>query len=343
MTSPPTTTPSITTEPAPVTSAAPPTTTPTTTPAAATTTPPPAEAAEILGTEEFPVPSGSHPHDVAPAPDGTVWYTSQHTGELGRLDPADGSIEEVPLGNGSAPHGVIVGPDGAAWVTDGGLNAIVRVDPATLEVTVYPLPDDRAGANLNTAAFDGTGTLWFTGQTGVYGRLDPASSEMEVFDAPRGRGPYGITTTPGGEVFYASLAGNHIARIDTVTGDAEVIEPPTPGQGSRRVWSDSNGLVWVSQWEAGQVAVYDPGDGTWMEWRLPGDTPMAYAVYVDETDRVWLTDFGSNSMVRFDPATETFETVELPSLEAEVRQLLGHEGEVWGAESGADALVLVRY
>ncbi len=25
---------------------------------------------------EFPVPQGSHPHDVYPAPDGTIWYTA---------------------------------------------------------------------------------------------------------------------------------------------------------------------------------------------------------------------------------------------------------------------------
>ncbi|MCA9911626.1 MAG: lyase, partial [Anaerolineae bacterium] len=32
---------------------------------------------------EFPVPPGTHPHDVAPAPDGTVWYTGQRSGEMG--------------------------------------------------------------------------------------------------------------------------------------------------------------------------------------------------------------------------------------------------------------------
>jgi streptogramin lyase len=37
--------------------------------------------------QEYPVPTGSHPHDVAPAADGTVWYTAQATGELGLLDP----------------------------------------------------------------------------------------------------------------------------------------------------------------------------------------------------------------------------------------------------------------
>src|SRR4051794_5527986 len=81
-----------------------------------------------LRAKEYAVPAGSHPHDVAPARDGTVWYTAQGAGKLGRLDPATGKVTEVPLGDGSAPHGVIVGPDGAAWVTDGGLNAIVRVD-----------------------------------------------------------------------------------------------------------------------------------------------------------------------------------------------------------------------
>ncbi|HSK39137.1 MAG TPA: hypothetical protein VK943_05155 [Arenibaculum sp.] len=219
----------------------------------------------------YPVPEGARPHDVAPAPDGAVWYTAQRQGALGRLDPATGEVEQVPLGDGSAPHGVIVGPDGAAWVTDGGLNAIVRVDPASLEVEVFPLPGERDYVNLNTASFDGDGVLWFTGQNGVYGRLDPATGEMRVWDAPRGRGPYGITTTPEGEVYYASLAGNHIARIDIKTGEATVIEPPTPGQGARRVWSDSQGRIWVSEWNAGQVSVFDPASGEWPSWKLPGE------------------------------------------------------------------------
>jgi virginiamycin B lyase len=142
------------------------------------------------------VPSGSHPHDVAPAADWGVWYTGQHVGTLGHLDPSTGTIREIPLGAGSAPHGVIVGPDGAAWITDGGQNAIVRVDPDNDAVKVFPLPADRPSTNLNTAAFDGDGTLWFTGQSGIYGRLDPQTGEIEVFDDADGRGPYGITGTP---------------------------------------------------------------------------------------------------------------------------------------------------
>src|ERR671931_708027 len=96
-------------------------------------------AAEGPSVQEYPVPAGSHPHDVAPAPDGGVWFTAQSAGYLGWLNPTTGEVRQIPLGPGSAPHGVIVGPDGAAWITDGGQNAIVRVDLSDA-VQVYPLP-----------------------------------------------------------------------------------------------------------------------------------------------------------------------------------------------------------
>jgi len=291
----------------------------------------------------YPVPGGSGPHDVAPAADGGVWYTAQPTGKLGWLDPYTSDVREVALGPGSAPHGVIVGPDGAPWVTDSGLNAIIRVDPDTFAVTTYPLPGSTPAVNLNTAAFDGNGMLWFTGQAGYYGRLDPASGAIRVFPALRGPGPYGITATPAGHIYFSSLAGSYVAQVNIFTGAFAIHEPPTAGAGARRVWSDSRGQLWVAEWFAGQVAVLDPASGVWQEWRLPGAASQAYAVYVDETDAVWLTDFGANAIVRFDPVTETFQSFPLESQPANVRQLLGRPGEVWGAESAADKLVVVRF
>jgi virginiamycin B lyase len=216
------------------------------------------------------------------------------------------------------------------------------MDPATEEIKVFPLPKNRAGANLNTATFDRSGVLWFTGQAGIYGRLDPKRGQVEVFDAPKGPGPYGIATAPDGTVYFVSLAGSYLGRIDSQTGAVTVIDPPTPKQGARRVWADSKGNIWVSEWNVGQVARYTPSSGSWREWRLPGDKPGAYAVYVDDQDKVWLSDFEANALVRFDPQRETFETFPIPTPGAKVRQLLGRQGEVWGAESATDKLVVVR-
>ena len=98
----------------------------------------------------------------------------------------------------------------------------------------------------------------------------------------------------------------------------------------------------MSEWNSGQVSVYDPSDESWQQWKLPGSRPQTYSVYVDERDHVWLTDFGANAILRFTPEDEQFLSLPLTPSNAAVRQMLGRPGEVWGAESGADALVVVR-
>ena len=294
-------------------------------------------------TQTYQLPTGTRPHDVAPAPDGLVWYTAQNHGALGILDPESGGVREVALGHGSRPHGVIQGPDGAAWITDSGQNAIVRFDPDNGQVTVWPLPAGSGNANLNTAAFDADGVLWFTGQNGIYGRFDSATEDMEVFQAPQGRGPYGIAATPDGEIYYASLAGSHIARIDRTSGQAIVVEPPTPNQGARRVWSDSQGRIWVSEWNSGRLSLYDPVSGDWRSWQPPGADHSVYAVYVDERDIVWISDFSTDSVYAFDPTTEEFTAYPNSGRGGNVRQILGRPGEVWLPESGLDRLMVIRY
>ena len=294
--------------------------------------------------QEYKVPPGHRVHDVwaDAAPDGPVWISAQGSGNLGILDPKTGRIDFVPLGRGSAPHGVIADAEGAPWLTDGGQNAIVRVDPKTRAVKVWPLPEGSGYANLNTAIFDAKGMHWFTGQSGVYGRLHPKTGEMKVFDAPRGRGPYGIHATPDGTVYYASLAGSFIGKInadDTTT----VIEPPTKRQGARRVWSDSQGNLWVAEWNSGNLSRFEPKTGKWSAWAAPGNQPHVYAVYVDDTDKVWVSEWSAQAMLRFDPTNEKWDTFRSSSARPNVRQIHGRKGEVWTPESGADKIVVYRY
>jgi virginiamycin B lyase len=301
-------------------------------------------AAAQVTVQEYPLPAGVGVHDVwaDAAPGGPVWFSAQRSGHLGILDPKSGKVELVELGAGSSPHGVVAAADGAPWLTDGGQNAIVRVDPKTREVKLWPLPQRTGYANLNTAIFDARGIHWFTGQSGYYGRLDPASGEMKVFDAPKGRGPYGIHATPEGTVYYASLAGSFLGRINA-DGKTTVIEPPTPQQGARRVWSDSKGALWVAEWNSGNLSRYEPKTGAWKAWRAPGKAPHVYAVYVDQTDKVWAAEWSAQVMLRFDPATEKFDTFRSSTSAPNVRQIHGRKGEVWTPESSAGRLVVYRY
>ena len=51
----------------------------------------------------------------------------------------------------------------------------------------------------------------------------------------------------------------------------------------------------------------------------------------------------ANAIVRFDPTIETFQSFPSDRPGANVRQMLGRPGEVWGAESGTDRLVVIRH
>ena len=79
--------------------------------------------------------------------------------------------------------------------------------------------------------------------------------------------------TLAGDVWWCSLAGSFIAQIDRKTGESRIVEPPTPRQGARRVWSDSRGRLWVSEWNSGNLSMHDPALGTgansWRSWKAP--------------------------------------------------------------------------
>jgi virginiamycin B lyase len=302
-------------------------------------------AAAQVRVQEYVLPGGITAHDVwaDAAPDGPVWFSGQASGHAGILDPKTGKVDLIPLGGGAAPHGVILGPDGAAWLTDGGQNAIVRVDAKSRAVKKWPLPKDTGYANLNTATFDRAGVVWFTGQAGIYGRLDPRSGEMKLFEAPKGPGPYGIHAVPGGAVYFASLAGSYLGRIDAATGKAQVLEPPTPRQGARRVWPDSKGDIWLSEWYSGNLSRYSPRSGAWKSWKAPGQDPRLYAVYVDETDHVWVSEWSAQRILRLDPASGKWDAYASSGDRANVRQIHGRAGEVWTPESASGKLVVYRF
>ena len=121
-------------------------------------------------------------------------------------------------------------------------------------------------------------------------------------------------------------------HIDLKTLNATMIQPPTDNQGARRIWSDSQGRLWVSEWNAGKMALYNPTTGKWKEWRLPGNNPMPYAIYVDDKNMVWLVDFGANALVRFDPTKEKFDVFPLPSAGANYVKFLDDQAK-YGEQS----------
>ncbi|WP_246828936.1 hypothetical protein [Synechococcus sp. PCC 7502] len=229
------------------------------------------------------------------------------------------------------------------WICDEA-NAIRRFDRKTYEVKTFqlpPFPHTMGYGNLNTPVFDGKGILWFTAQNGYYGRLDPRTGDMKIFSAPQGFGPYGMTATPAGEVWYTSLAGNYIARIDQKTYLPEVFPiPDDRANGSRRIWSDSKGSIWITTWGNGVLMRLNPQTKIWDSFKLPGLGPRGYSTYVDNQDRVWSSDFGTNSIHLFDPVSESFTVFPGNKQNVQTLQMNGIGNRIWGGQQGADQVIL---
>jgi virginiamycin B lyase len=89
---------------------------------------------------------GSGPYHITAGPDGALWLTLIHSGQvarmtqLGRITP-DGHLTEYPLPNRSArPHAIIADPaGGGCWFTEWAANCIGRITPAG-QVEEYDLP-----------------------------------------------------------------------------------------------------------------------------------------------------------------------------------------------------------
>jgi len=75
---------------------------------------------------------------------------------------------------------------------------------------------------------------------------------------------------------------------------------------------------------------------------MPQSKWGTYSIYVDDRDRVWATDWAANAIQRFDPKTETFTTFPSDKRGANVRQMDGRPGELWGGESGTNRLVVIQ-
>ena len=249
---------------------------------------------------EFPVPAGTHPHDVAPARDGGVWYTAQHTGELGWLEPED--------------------REGAAHATRGRLGTARRHRRPGRSAVDHGRRPQRHRARRPPHA-EGS-TLPSAGQRerepehgdvrpprralvhGAERNLRPPRSEGRQGACVRSASRRGAVRDHDDAVGWRLLrvARGQLPRPDRRShrqGGGPPAADPWPGGAPRMVGLARPDLV--SEWNAGKVGMYDPQTKRWREWRVPGASPMIYAVYVDERDKVWLTDFGAQCALAVRP------------------------------------------
>jgi virginiamycin B lyase len=297
--------------------------------------------------KEWTVPTpGSRPHDPLAMPDGTMWYTGQMANVLGRLDPTTGKIKEYQLPPQSGPHGLTNDAAGNIWFTANFDGYIGKLDPKTGLVTQYKMPDPAA-RDPHTLLFDQNGILWFTVQSGnLVGRLDPKTGEIKLAQpvTPKAQ-PYGMVINSKGVPFFDEFGANKIGSIDPTTMKITEYVLPHEDARPRRIAITADDIIWYGDYRRGYLGRLDPKTGEVQEWASPGGPKSQPYGIAALHDVIWYSESGvkPNTLVRFDPKTQKFETWIIPSGGGVVRNMMptkdGHGLAL--AESGVNGLALV--
>lgn len=300
--------------------------------------------------KEYEVPTpNSRPHDPALAPDGSLWYTGQGANKLGRLDAKTGAFKEYPLKTPhSGPHGLVADREGNIWFTAISGGYVGKLDPHSGQINEYR-PSDGTGIDPHTPVFDHDGILWFTNEeTNYIGRLDPKTGKMTLTKSPTPHAiPYGIVILKNNAPFFCEFGTNKLATVDPKSMMIHEYTLPNASARPRRLALAPDGSIFYSDYARGYLGHFDPASGKFLkEWPSPGGSDSEpYGIAISSDGEVWYSESGvkPNTLVKFDPKSETFSTEPIPSGGGTVRNMVATpDRHLFLACSGVNKVAVVN-
>lgn len=295
--------------------------------------------------QEWDVPTrGARPHDPLAAPDGTIWYSGHYGNVLGHINPKTGEIKEFhpPLEH-SGPHGLVMDKDGKVWFTGNFKGYIGKLDPKTGEFSEYKLPAEAR--DPHTPIFDQKGTLWFSvQQSNLIGRLIPSTGEIKLAKVPTAKAlPYGMVVDSKGTIWCVEFGAPNIVSVDPNTMAMKEYPLLHPESRPRRIAIAADDTIYFADFPRGYIGRLDPKNGKVTEWASPsGPKSQPYGMSVIN-GVLWYSESHSspNTLVRFDPKAEKFQTWAIPNGGGVVRNMMAtKDGNLVMALSGINKMAL---
>ena len=260
--------------------------------------------------------AGAWPHDAYVTRDGMVWYSAQNTNKLGRFDPKTQQFKEFDLKTPkSGPQSMVDDAEGNIWFTPADAKYIGKLDPKTGAITEYPLPDPTA-SHPHTPVLDGKGNIWMTvsGKSHL-AKLVIRTGEIKMVSTKTpNANPYGIAVNSQGVPFVTLFNTNKLASVDPATMEVREYTLPNPETRPRRIAITPDDMVWYTDYARGYLGRLNPKTGEVKEWRSPsGDKSAPYGISVIK-GVIWYSESEAspNTVVRFDPKSEKFQSWAIP-------------------------------
>jgi virginiamycin B lyase len=188
--------------------------------------------------------------------------------------------------------------------------------------------------------------VWFTVQNAnVVGRLDPKTGAFKLASPPTPNArPYGMAVDSKNLVYFVEFGAPKIATIDNDMHIAEY-QLLNPGSRPRRIAITPDDKVWYTDFSRGYLGRLDPATGEVKEWASPsGPKSLPYGIAATKGG-IWYCESAAkpNTIVRFDPKTEQFQSWAIPGGGDIVRNMdVGRDGNPILANSLANQVGIVE-
>ena len=149
----------------------------------------------------------------------------------------------------------------------------------------------------------------------MIGRLDPKSGAIKLATMPGAKSrPYGMAINSKNVVFVVEFGANRIASISGPDLAIKEYTLPDAAARPRRLAIGPDDAIWYSDFSRGYLGRLDIATGAVKEWLSPSGTKSEPYGIVFTKGALWYTESAAkpNTIVRFDPATEKFQSWAIP-------------------------------
>lgn len=286
-----------------------------------------------------------------------MYILDRQTGKIETSQmPADGNPIggdfaglQLPIGiftGNQGPHSAVETGDGRMFITGALSSSLIMFRPATKEWKVYEIPRGflwRKGLYPHTIRADQQGNIWFTAMS---------SNRIVKFD---------IKTEQFTDI---ALPSNGALRwlSDVFMGVVLKIAAWFPQENvhlflSHHKWLNGgigifnwpygidvnpvDGGIWYSKLLSNKIGHVDPQTLEVTEYDVPHRGPRR--MRFDKDGMLWIPSFDEGKLMKFDPATKQFETIDLPLLAANEYEIpyalnVDAKGDVWIATNQQDRI-----
>jgi virginiamycin B lyase len=234
--------------------------------------------------KRFDLESGTGPHNLIVAEDGTVWYAGNLAAHIGKLNVSTGKITTYPMPDPKArdPHTLVFDGKGHIWFTVQMGNFVGRLTMENGNVDLIKIPTSYA--RPYGIVVDSHARPWVVELgSNKLATVDPETLQVREIELPRKEArPRRLGITSDGHIWYVDYAKGYLGRYSPGTG--QFVEWQTPS----------------------------------------ADRSGPYGLAVDHRDRIWFVETWQhpNKFVGFDSTTETFISVTpIPSGGGSVRHM----------------------